>query len=413
MKRSMKHRSRKHRRQTRKKQRGGGKLEKLPLKATTKPEIMKELASEWEFLFVMGHGALLPDKTFKVPANTYIIFNAPAGCRAVSHGALPHADTIVHDTPDAFLSKFADDHLGQTGLLETLTTAERTTVLAECYPESFFKEEGSLARSTVSKCLSPPQKKRTIYGPDEVLFDMSISFKNNMYESLVLGVYNMPLHSEFEEHVYGGFAALEDDRSRMMMHFASQDKRGQEALLKSAKDLTEKMDIGLFQSKSNMRPDLILQKANLSQVITDMGGVTSGKNRFIFVGSCRGIEEIPPESNILPIFSSMARTASVTGNDSVTGKTKELASGIKLIGKMAQQEYDEAHRLGTKNTSAGKVMTDDEEIKEAVNIMKNKKTMNRGILAKQRNIRQRLGKDSNFKAKYNAEVGRQEASGAM
>ncbi len=419
MKRSLKHRARKHRRQTRKRQRGGGKLEKLPLKATTKDEIIKELDAEWDFLFVMGHGALLPDKTFKVPANTYIIFNAPAGCRAISIGSVPHNDTIVKNSRAEFLDKFADDHLGQTGLLETVTAVERHKLLTTgCYPDLFFAETNAnyLPRSTHSSCLSEIQKKRTIYGPDEKVFDLSIAFKNNMYQSLLLGVYEMPVSQKYVTGIYDELLKLDDDAAAMYTHLPSQTPETQKKLLESAKKRTLDTDIRLFQTSGpNLRKDLITQTALLSKVITDMGPATPGKNRFIFVGSCRGIEEIPDTSPLLAEVSTLARTGSLGNNSSIINTTASIVSGIKSFGSQAQKAaeaaYNKKYTLGSSSSSVAKVMTEEDEIKQAVDLMKNTKTMNRSILAKQREIRQKIQKNSSFKAKYNAEVSRQKTSG--
>lgn len=337
------------------KQRGGGSLDRLPL--AVNPEIdaalqsvppglkkeefrraalaanpsvvlktLDEFDKGWDFKLVMGHGVLIPADPVSVPENTYVVFNSPAGCIALAMEGLPLPDIIV-GTRDEFLMKLAGSHIFLEGMFESPHSGQRAKIEAEgCYPDAFFTEdqENRLARSTIK--LKGKTKLRTIYAPGDLIPEMNIRFANNLYQQLILGVYDLPLNPALEKRIHDSYAFLLDDAYRTAIAARGQLAATQQKLIESGLELTYKADQALFgkPDRENYHPEYVSaaktwQDAQakespadikLSRILAEMPPLAEGKKRLIFIGSCRGITCKLPESNVV-LLTRAARRASL------------------------------------------------------------------------------------------------------
>ena len=303
-------------RKTFKLQKGAGRLLSLPVPESIGPA-RDEFRSTWDHWMIMAHGEILTSE-FPIPENTFIIFNSPAGCKAVSMGPSPYPEVLVAENHNDFINKFSNEHVVKSGLLKTFASAaNKNRVLAgnSCFPPGFFNvSPDPLAQSTYAECMrraDPRFSGRTIYNNENVP-DILLTFKNNLYESLLLGVYKLPLSMPFFRSVAEAMGTLQESR---MGFLQGQSDATKDAIKARHTKLTEEKDKELFVNKDvpksaarsggpriagirnvvqaklpteNTRPDYITKKMLLSQVIRELPPVPEGKNRFIFVGACRG-----------------------------------------------------------------------------------------------------------------------------
>ncbi len=256
---------RKMRKQTCRRQRGGGKLTFLPFvntptpgylikgdKVTIENEIKEDILTDWESFVISAHGTLIPYEYFPVPENTYLIFNSPSGCMAWG-SIVPYADILVAESEEEFATKLAKEHLRaiegvaeiegidpsmvdnghQRGplrgmsrrdtLLRTLAPFERQILkgtmnvkgdprivfnkTAGVYPKEFNRVP-IWERSTQSKELRNIVTQefigKTIYGPGEVYPNMLLEFNSNVSNSffnLLLGAYRLPIKKVFHQEM--------------------------------------------------------------------------------------------------------------------------------------------------------------------------------------------------------------------
>ena len=349
------HRKTHHRRHPQKRrQRGGGGLDRLPLAVNpriddvlgrlpqglpkvnfqkeairTDPLLFldteRELRNNWDFKLVMGHCTLIPADPVPVPENTYVLFNSPAGCLALAIGGLPQPDIIL-GSKNEFLLKLAINHVFLEGLFESPHSGLRGAIQAEgCYPDAFFteKQNDPLARSTIK--LKGKEKLRTIYGPGEEVPEMSIRFANNLFQQLILGVYDLPIDPAFDTKIKDSYAFLLEDAYRTAVAARGQLAETQKKLLESGLDRTHKADQALFGKRDgpNYHPEYVSaatswQEAQakespadirLSRVLAELPPLEAGKQRLVFIGSCRGITCKLPKSNVIPLTRAARRAS--------------------------------------------------------------------------------------------------------
>ncbi len=324
-------RNRRQSRKSRRRQRGGGKLDALPIGGATPAEQLTDLQTRWDIKLIMGHGQIIPGLA-QVPADTYVLFNSPAGCRAIAEGGVPYPDVVIGDDRDEFLNKLVAAHNTRSGILDTTTADVRAALdIDACYNPEFFTDETFWRLSTKSGKLSNVQRKRTIYGPGEQVNEMSIAFINNMYEFLVLGVYNLPISRGFYEgKYYSALGVLRTDEASMYQHFASQSKAVQAKLLESAKGKTRELDLTTFTRDSpNLQPLYIGFTKKLSEVFAELPPVPAGQVRLLFIGACRGVQCALPTPDVEEAMTRLARRGSLEGDPG--GSSYALASVKRVV----------------------------------------------------------------------------------
>lgn len=337
-------RKRSRRNRTRK-QRGGGGLDALPLIGAKPEERLNDLRTRWDFKLVMGHGHIIPG-VVQVPADTYVLFNSPAGCRAIATGGVPYPDIVIGDDKEAFFAKLGAAHETRSGILDTTTPEVRAALLAgdACYNPELFTDEGFWKLSTKSGKLTPQQLKRTIYGPGEAVNEMSIAFMNNSYEFLILGTYDLPIPNGF---YYGSYMtalqSLREDQDRMYTFLSSQTPAAQEKLRKSGEEKTKALDLQVFGRDSpNLHKLYIGQTKTLTQIFSDLPPVPAGQVRLLFVGACRGVQCALPE--FVEPLTRAVRRGSLEGDP--RGSAAALGD-IKSVLNSAMEKFEASRRTGT------------------------------------------------------------------
>jgi hypothetical protein len=292
--------SRRRNRKLSRKQRAGGTLKRLPISAKTASDLKKD----WIFTVIGAHGSLDVEHVFTVPANTYIIFNSPSGCRAISVGPIPYSELLVDDR-ESFYDNIFDEIGDPKTLLATYNTANSAcgAGCAELGPG--FYEKGKLSMSTAAPTLTKAQKSRAIYAPGTVTFDMDLQFSNNLDSTLLLGVYTLPLSKDLPS------------RLRVSVPANAESKKRANSAMFSA-------DIG------NLFPDLIGTSEKLSKVLARLPSVAAGKNRLIFVTSCRGVEDVSPVTR--PVFTRLVRTVSLGQRENAN--PANASDAIPLMGRI-------------------------------------------------------------------------------
>ena len=315
-----------------KKQRGGGKFDQLPLATitalTSRPEyatlmtdpttapllqsipglkknaalmhvmnskltdkITAELKAEWQFQLLMGHGEILPG-TAEIPPDTYVIFNSPAGCISIALDGLPNPAFV--GTNDTFYTEMAKDIALKQRSFDTTDTDIRSILMTDsCYPESFFKEpKNSFTRKTkFSKLMKndPKLGTLTIYGPGEQVYDMSITFKNNTYQTLYLGLFDLPISPAYHEEVVSTIRKLKEEQAFAAKQLSTQSESTMRRIVSTAGETTSKYDKVLFKRPPNLKPDYVSTVKSLKEIFAELPPLPAGKKRLLFVGSCRGI----------------------------------------------------------------------------------------------------------------------------
>lgn len=366
------------------KHRGGGKLDRLPLainpaidaalglpdSPAKKVEIIRlsgevrdEFERDWDFKLLMGHGELIPGGPAIVPENTYIVFNSPAGCIALAENGVPMLGLTV-GTGDEFRSKLALDHILRKGIFDTPVSVERIALVATgCYNPSFFENTGDYFAGSTKK-LGPMEGKRTIYGPNEPVPEMKIRFANNLYEQLVLGVFDLPISREFHDKVMTSYAFLRDEGYRTAIAAQAQDEKTKKRLLEGGMEKTYEQDQRLFGrvDTPNYKPEYVSaakswQEATaevspadrtLTEILANLPPLEAGKKRLLFIGSCRGITCKLPKS-IKPALTQLARKASLV--PSTMGAYVAGLSGVNTVLKEAEAEYAAKYSTGVVNKS--------------------------------------------------------------
>ena len=278
--------------------------------------IEDEFKAEWDFQMILGHGELLPEAPTQVPPNTYVMFNSPAGCIAISMGSFPIGERTLAKVPgdmvaskDRFISEIAIDHVLQQAFFDTTTPAIRQTLLAasNVYSDPFFENKGHLGRSTISPHLVSEQTKRTIYEPGEDIPNMSLNFSNNLGQQLVLGTYDLPIDNDFRTTLEDAYIKVADDAYRSARAAGFQRVQNAEKIMKSAVETTHKMDQENFGVGNkygyNLTPGVIGTTKSLSELFALLPPVPAGKKRFLFIPACRGLEQALPD----PAYANLAR----------------------------------------------------------------------------------------------------------
>ncbi len=366
------------------KHRGGGKLDRLPLAANPaidaflglpdgpakkqeliriSKEVHDEFENDWDFKLVMGHGELIPGEPAIVPENTYIVFNSPAGCIALAENGVPMLGLTV-GTTDEFRSKLALDHILRKGIFDTPDPVERIALVGRgCYNPSFFENTGDYFAGSTKK-LGPLEAKRTIYGPGEPVPEMKIKFANNLYEQLVLGVFDLPISREFHDRVMASYSLLRDEGYRTAIAAQAQDEKTKKRLLEGGQQKTYEQDQKLFGRADtlNYKPQYVSaakswQEATaeespadrtLTEILADLPPLEAGKKRLLFIGSCRGLTCKLPK-NIKPALTQSARRASLVPR--TMGVYVAALSCFNTLQKEAEGEFAAKHSTGVINRS--------------------------------------------------------------
>lgn len=370
------HRKTHHRRHPlKRKHRGGGRLDRLPLAANPAIEaaeripdlegmklallnliavVREEFRSNWDFKILMGHGELIPGPPAIVPPNTYVIFNSPAGCISLAENIAPMINLTV-GTLDKFLGMLASHHVTQTGLFDTPSAEDRQALIAAgCYDESFFEEKKFFSGTTA--VLGPTERKRTIYGPGEPVAEMTIRFANNPNEQLALGVFDLPFSREFYDKVMHSYDFLRTEEYRTAIAAAGQSEKTQQKLLESGLEKTYLADQANFGRRDgpNYKPDYVSAAKSwrdaaatdrtLSQIFSELPPIEEGKQRLLFIGSCRGITcKLPKLAK--PMLARLARRASLDPN-SMSSYTVG-ASTLNTLLKGAKAANNAKYTLGS------------------------------------------------------------------
>ena len=261
-------------RRTRKYKGGMLTLKRLPVDESINS--VRKLHNKWEFMILSGHGMLLEFGFATVPKDTFILFNSPTGCKSVYKKGIPYDDLLMNDDYSDFLMKMLKEIREPKSLMKTFD-ATSATGEAECFGES---PAGTSAKNFfITSCpdLTEAQKSRAIYTPGTKINDMMIHFQNNpVFHPLILGLYDLPLKTDFVNHAIEVFPRSD------MKSIPSYDKV-------------------IFGPESpNKIPDIIGRYEKLSDILSKLPVILHGKKRFLFITSCRGLS-LPShkeESNI-------------------------------------------------------------------------------------------------------------------
>ena len=349
--RRVKHRQSRHTRKNR--QAGGGKLSVLPINGLSADQLNivneatfeDDIVNNWEYFIIGGHGELKPTEYNDVPANTYLIFNAPAGCIAVGT-LVPYFETTVADSKEEFAGQFFEDFLMsqerikliESGrmpspdpdfLLKTLAPSERRALagrtaaaaaaganFGKVYPGGFERLDVKERTTFAPIIKDTTYTAKTIYGPGEKYPNLEILFKNNPLQTILLGAYELPIpRSKFNELEVRFREAVESKRKTI----DALPIQGSAAFARAMADInriTEESDQTLFSAAyGNMLSKELGKKLALKQILTLLPAVPAGKKRFIFVTSCRGIESRTDKAVTAAQLARMARAASIANNN--------------------------------------------------------------------------------------------------
>lgn len=346
-------------------QSGGGKLSLIPFDGTPKPgepvpyflstvkRIQDDIKENWEYYMVGAHGLVIPTEYSVVPDDTYIIFNAPAGCNSYA-GVVPFPETLVAASDDLFYNNMYLAHRkaihrlhavstktpilgGDTEfLLRTLAPSEREGLKKCPYPDEFYsntfaRNTRSLTSFSDSCYFGSPYVAKTIYGPGESYPNMKLTFRNNInFLVILLGLYKLPIRPDIYNNLIKLSTDLQADYKPFLDKYRADPVKGLTKEQKNKlRDAALLMDIGLFSEKGifgseNLIGDLIGRDVTLEKVVERLPKLPPTKSRFIFVDSCRGIAEVPakPDANAAKMATLM-RQASVGTENAEIAKLKE------------------------------------------------------------------------------------------
>ena len=281
-----------------------------------KKAIQDDFSKNWDFKYVCGHGVLQPHlKPARVPERTYIRFNSPAGCLAVISGektglppimAFPETfSPVMPETlqREKFLNDMTEHFINNNGPLESFNSLEeRAEVAANPYSSNFcMRPHNIMSESTHSECMSPLQKKATLYGPGDSVAQMKISFKNNPMQLIMLGMYDLPIPADYYMYVQNMASNIreqsEKDASfnKMLieggqkeidsMTFNSGTDPGSPGIVKMKDEDNRIISISI----PNLAKDVIGNTLTLTEVFAALPPVPAGKVRFLFINACRGV----------------------------------------------------------------------------------------------------------------------------
>ena len=359
----------------RNKQTGGGKRSLLPFDGTPKlgepfpteyfhiKRIKDDIKENWEYYMVSGHGATIPTEYSKVPDETYIIFNAPAGCDAFAH-VIPFEETTVAPTDDMFYENMYRAHKraverlhavttkkpipGGDGefLLRTLAPSERTGLKSCPYPPEFYKSAASRNTKSLSTIGTVCDRRtayvaKTIYGPGESYPKMEILFQTDYHFNIfLLGLYKLPISPKTEENLLKLSKGIQKDLKSVLDKYTSDPVAGLTPEEKKVmKESAQQMDTWLFGKKGiygdkNYAADLIGRMVTLEDVLKFLPKLPPTKSRFVFVTSCRGLFDNPDMPN-----TEAARIASLMRQASVETENTEIARLKGNVTKAAGTYY--------------------------------------------------------------------------
>lgn len=294
----------------------GVELSDLPELRSTLDIIEHDFVTNWDFKYVCGHGVLKPElPSAIVPARTYIRFHSPAGCVADISGEktglvpiMAFPDIFTKGSKEAFAKGMVNSFLLNRGPLESFSSkAERNALIENPYPPEFCTDPTNPLTES-SSCLAAKYRKQTIYMPGESIPEMSIAFKNNPYETMILGVYNLPMDYNFYTAVQ--YTAENSDRAATKNLSAMT-----EAEYTAAIRLQDRLDRYLFAqarfefrneeghtvhiNNANRNPDLIGRTVNLSALLASLPEIPDGQVRFLFINSCRGVPRVMDDTGMM------------------------------------------------------------------------------------------------------------------
>ena len=332
---------------------------------------------------VGGHGAAIPTEYSKVPDETYIIFNAPAGCDTFGH-VVPFEETTVAPTEALFFDNMFRAHRraierlhavttktpipGGDGefLLRTLAPSERAGLKACPYPAEFYKNTFSRNTKSLSSIGTVCDRRtayvaKTIYGPGESYPKMKITFQNQYnFHVFLLGLYKLPITPKIMEDLLELSKGLQEEFKPLYDRYKS-DSVKEHSIKTAMKDAANVMDAHLFGDKGmfgdmNYAADLIGREVSLEDVLKRLPKLPPTKSRFVFVTSCRGLTENPEMPNAEAArMATLMRQASVETENTEIARLKEdvkAAAGMYYAPAAASAAATATGGAGTATTTA-------------------------------------------------------------
>ena len=282
-------------------------------------EVINELENDflhnWDFKYICGHGVLAPElPAAVVPPNTYIRFHSPAGCLASISGKdtgmtpiMAFPDVFTKGSKAAFAKELTQSFIFNKGPLESFSSkAERNALIETPYPPEFC-ENPTDPYTEASACLAPQYQKQTFYMPGEAIPEMTINFKNNPYQTIILGVYDLPMDYHFYTTVQ--HTAENQARSQTKALAAMSDSE-----LRDALGIQNQLDTVLFKNPSfnfrnkgriltipnpNLDRDVIGGKYTLTEMFSRLPPVPDRQVRFLFINSCRGVPRVMNDTGMM------------------------------------------------------------------------------------------------------------------
>ena len=249
----------------------------------------KDLQHKWDFITISAHGSLLPDKFIKIPKNTYVIFNSGSGTKSISKCGITYSHLLIDDSNDNFYKKMLEEIKHPTSLLKTF----ESTTNKSYYPNNYEKRERESKKILENFMLTDDQKSRAIYPPNSETFDMIIDFNNyyrDSYKGFILGVHTLPIKSNL-------YAKYTTNNTR---------KFNKNAVVGYDRSITKEPEFSTC-----LLPELIFKTVHLSKLFTLLPPIQSGKKRFIFVTSCKGIGDNVKNIEVKHLLKRLARKYSV------------------------------------------------------------------------------------------------------
>ena len=225
-------------------------------------QIVDDFRDNWEFMYVSAHGSIEAPalRPIQVPPRTYIRFNAQSACAAIGADIIPI--NFVNDDIDKFRRMLSIDYLYNINIFRSFSSEdERRSLYENPYDEAYCKSKNAdLNLERPDQCTREQQTK-SVYSPGENVVNLRLKFKNHENETMIIGVYNLPITSAFYNEV-------------------------------KENDITDNLsDLDLFGKDPNIKPEYITdQVITLEKVLRDLDPVPEGKVRFLFIDTCRYVE---------------------------------------------------------------------------------------------------------------------------
>lgn len=254
-----------------------------------------------------GHGTLREGKLTTIPPQTYVLFNSSSGLRSTypSGSALPYTDFLISDSDSAFYTKMLDEIRNPRTFLKTYEIGSGSNVSAY-YPDITRNTNFS----TSNPHLSQVQTSRAIYEPGTLVHDMNISFKNVAGQrELIIGLYKLPITPRI---------------LAPMQYFP-----GARGTRVSDEELTA-FDLSVFRNPdfNNLAPDVIQTEQTLSSLFKRLPPIPTGKHRFLFITSCRGIETV--DATTRTAYTGLARRMSVGSREGASARAVAEGRNARL-----------------------------------------------------------------------------------